>query len=93
MVQCYIDCICRFQYSSLCKINGVLTLGNVPRSGDFDMPLSNRLCFSTQPTHRVVGMLWIGPLLIGSYYNHILNILLSNSQIYFRNIPIDYHNL
>ena len=39
--------ICRLQYSSLCKINGVLTLGNVPGSGDFDMPLSNRLCFST----------------------------------------------
>ena len=63
---CYIDCICRLQYSSLCKINGVLTLGNVPRSGDFDMPLSNHLCFSTQPTHGVVGMLWIGTLLIGS---------------------------
>ena len=63
---CYIDCICRLQYSSLCKINGVLTLGNVPSSGDFDMPLSNRLCFSTQPTHVVVGMLWIGTLLIGS---------------------------
>ena len=44
----------------------MLTLGNFPRSGDFDMPLSNRLCFSTQPTHGVVGMLWIGTLLIGS---------------------------
>ena len=51
---CYIDCICRLQYSSLCKINGVLTFGNVPRSGDFNMPLSNRLCFSTQSMHGVV---------------------------------------
>ena len=56
---CYIDCICRLQYSSLRKINGVLTLGNVPRSGAFDMPLSNRLCFSIN-LHMVVRMLWIG---------------------------------
>ena len=94
---CYNDCICRLQYSSLCKINGVLTLGNVPRSGDFDMPLSNRLCFSTQSTHGVVGMLWIGTLLIGSCITIAFlkrwNILLSNTQMYFRNIPIDYHNL
>ena len=79
-------------------MNGVLTLGNVPRSGDFDMTLSNRLCFSNQPTHGVVGMLWIGTLLIGSCITIALkkkswNILLSNSQMYFRNIPIDYHNL
>ena len=61
------------------------------------MPLSNRLCFSTQPTHGVVGMLWIGTLLIGSCITIAFlkrwNILLSNSQMYFRNIPIDYHNL
>ena len=63
---CYIDCIYRLQYSSLCKINGVLTLGNVPRSGDFDVPLSNPLCFSSQPVHGVVGMSWIGTLLISS---------------------------
>ena len=49
-----IDCIYHLQYSSLCKINGVLTLGNVSGSGDFDMPLSNLLCFSTQPAHGVV---------------------------------------
>ena len=30
------------------------------------MPLSNSLCFSTQPAHGVVGMLWIGTLLISS---------------------------
>ena len=32
-----IDCIYHLQYSSLCKINGVLTLGYAPRSGDFDI--------------------------------------------------------
>ena len=41
--------------SLLCKINGVLTLGNVPRNGDFDMPLSNPLYFSTQPAHFLGG--------------------------------------
>ena len=30
---CYIDCIYRLQYSSLCKINGVLTLGMPPGVG------------------------------------------------------------
>ena len=88
----YLDYICRLQYSSLCKINGV---GNVPRSGDFDMPLSNRLCFSTQPGRGVVGMLWIGTLLISSCITIAFlkkwNILLSNSQMYFRNIPIEYY--
>ena len=92
---CYIDCIYRLQYSSLCKINGVLTLGNVPRSGDFDMPLSNPLYFSTQPAHGagsgdVVDRYFTHKFL---YYYRILNILLSNSQMYFRNIPIDYHDL
>ena len=93
---CYIDCICRLQYSSLRKINGVLTLGNVPRSGAFDMTLSNCLCFSIN-LHMVVRMLWIGTLLIGSCITIAFlkrwNILSSNSQMYFRNIPIDYHNL
>ena len=71
----------------------VLTIVNVPRSGDFDMPLSNPLCFSTQPTHGVVGMLWIGILLITSCITIAFKkgVLLSNSQIYLWNIPIDYH--
>ena len=35
----------------------------MPRSGDFDMPSSNPLCFSTQFVCGVVGMLCIGALL------------------------------
>ena len=74
-----------------------IDLDNVPRSGDFDMPLSNPLCFSTQPAHGVVGMSWIGTLLLSSGITIAFfkrwNILLSNSQMYFRNIPIDYLDL
>ena len=74
-----------------------------PRSGDFDMLLSNPLCFSTQPGRGVVGMSWIGDLLISSCitiaflkrWNMLLHChtKLNNSQIYFRVIPIDYHDL
>ena len=83
------DCINRLQYSSLCKINGVLTLSNSPRSGDFDMPLSNLPCFSTQPGHGVVGMSWIGTLLISpcitiypflKRWNMLLHTKLNNSN-------------
>ena len=96
---CYIDCIYRLQYSSLCKINGVLTLGMPPRSGSFDMPSSNPLCFSTQPGRGVVGMSWIGALLISSCITvtfikggMLLHTKLNNSQMHFRDIPIDYHD-
>ena len=69
-----------------------------PRSGDFDMPSSNPLCFSTQPGRGVVGMSWIGTLLISScitiaFLNMLLHTKLNNSQMYFRDIPIDYHDL
>ena len=59
------------------------------------MPLSNSLCFSTQPAHGVVGMLWIGTLLISSCITVTKKVeyIISNSQMYFRNIPIDYHDL
>ena len=43
-----------------------IDIRHAPRSGDFDMPSSNLLCFSTQPGHEVVGMSWIGALLISS---------------------------
>ena len=50
-----------------CAKSMVYTLGNAPRSGDFDIPLSNPICFSTQPSgHGVVGMSWIGALLLSS---------------------------
>ena len=74
-----------------------------PRSGDFDMPSSNPLCFSTQPGRGVVEMSWIGALLISSCitiaflktWNMLLYTKLNNcnSQMYFRDIPIDYHDL
>ena len=55
------------------------------------------MCFSTQPGHGAVGMLWIGDLLISSCitvtlikrWNMLLHTL-NNSQMYFRDIPIDY---
>ena len=43
-----------------------IDIRHVPRSGDFDMSSSNPLCFSTQPGRGVVGMSWIGALLISS---------------------------
>ena len=62
------------------------------------MPSSNPLCFSTQPRLGVVGMSWIGALLISSCITitflkrwNILHTKLNNSQIYFRDI--DYHDL
>ena len=74
---------------------------HAPRSGDFDMPLSNPLCFSTQTGRGVVGMSWIGALLISSCitiaflkrWNMLMYTKLNNSQMYFRDIPIDYHDL
>ena len=39
-----------------------IDIRHAPKSGDFDMPLSNPLCFSTQSGHGVVGMSWIGAL-------------------------------
>ena len=90
---CYIDCIYHLQYSSLCKINGVLTLGNALRSGDFDMPLSTVFLHSTWAwgsgdvvdrcfTHKF--MCYYRILKRWNLLFHILN----NSQMYFRNIPI-----
>ena len=45
----------------------------------------------------VVGMSWIGALLISSCitvtFIMLLHTKLNNSQMYFRDIPIDYHDL
>ena len=62
------------------------------------MPSSNPLCFSTQPGVGVVGMSWIGALLISScitvtFIKRWNVIALNNSQMYFRGIPIDCHDL
>ena len=62
------------------------------------MPSSNPLCFSTQPGRGAVVMSWIGALLISScntvaILNMLLHTKLNNSQIYVRDIPIDYHDL
>ena len=75
-----------------------IDIRHAPRSGDFDMPSSNPLCFSTQRGRGVVGMSWIGALLISSCITIAFlkrwNMLLhNNSQMYFRDIPIDYHDL
>ena len=62
---CYIDCIYRLQYSSYCKINGVLTLGMPPGVGV--LTCRRQIPVFLHSTWRgVVGMLWIGALLISS---------------------------
>ena len=62
------------------------------------MPLSYLLYLSTQPGRQVVGMSWIGALLISScitiaFFKRWDMLLHSDSQMCFRNICIDYHNL
>ena len=61
---CYIDCIYHLQYSSLCKINGVLTLLRAPGVGILTCRCQIP-CVSPYG-HGVVGMSWIGTLLISS---------------------------
>ena len=60
------------------------------------MPSSNPM-FLHSTWCGVVGMSWIGALLISSFITVTFikrwNTKLNNSQMYFRDIPIDYHDL
>ena len=49
-----------------CAKSLVYDIRYAPMSGDFDIPSSNPLCFSTQPGRGLEGMSWIGALLIRS---------------------------
>ena len=60
---CYIDCIYRLQYSSLCKINGVLRLGMPPGVG---VLTCRRQIPCVSPLNLGVDVVDIGALLISS---------------------------
>ena len=48
----------------MCKINGVLTLGNVPRSGDFDVP------FVKSPVFLHSTCAWGSGDVVDRYFTH-----------------------